>query len=76
MKKLVEYKNIAGQTLMICHGMGLHFCCLFVWFEVFHPIYGYGHVETVGSPNHTFSWASLTIMKLTSTSCTYTFACN
>ena len=35
----------------------------------------YGHVETVSSPNHTFSWASL-IKWLTSTLHEHTFACN
>ena len=30
------------------------------------PVHSYGHVETVSSSNHTFSWASLT-KRLTST---------
>ena len=38
------------------------------------PVNSYGHVETVSSPSHTFSSASL-IKWLTSTS-TNTFACN
>ena len=34
------------------------------------PVNSYDHVETVSSPNHTFSWASLT-KRLTSTLCIY-----
>ena len=34
------------------------------------PVNSYGHVETVISPNHTISWASLT-KGLTSTLCKY-----
>ena len=43
-----------------------------VWFDLIlnFPVNSYGHVGTVSSPNHTFSWASLT-KQLTSTSCTY-----
>ena len=40
--------------------------CLFLYVSV----NSYGHVETVSSPNHTFSLASLT-KGLTSTLCTY-----
>ena len=39
-------------------------------FYVLLPVNSYGHVETVSSPNHTFSWASLTKLS-TSTSCTH-----
>ena len=46
----------------------------FVWFEVYIPVNSYGHVETVSSPNCTFSWLSLTKL-FTSTLCTY-FDCN
>ena len=34
------------------------------------PVNSYGHVGTVSSPNHTFSWASLN-KRLTSASCTH-----
>ena len=34
------------------------------------PVNSYGHVRTVSSPNHTFTWASLTKW-LTGTLCTY-----
>ena len=33
---------------------------LFVWLRFYDPVNRYGHVETGGSPNHTFSLASLT----------------
>ena len=39
-------------------------------FEVYVPVNRYGDVETVSTPNHTFSWTSLP-KRLTSTSCTY-----
>ena len=44
----------------------------FFWFGLmlYVSVNSYGHVRTVSSPNHTFSWASLTKL-LTSTSCTY-----
>ena len=44
---------------------------MFVLFGLrfYDPVNSYGHVETVISPNHTFSWASL-IKRLTSTPCT------
>ena len=47
-----------------------------VWFDSYVPVNIYGHVGTVGSPNQTFSWASLT-KRLTSTKCVlcaHTFA--
>ena len=40
-----------------------------------HPSQQLSHARTVTSPNYTFSWASLT-KRLTSTSCTHSFACN
>ena len=43
-------------------------CCCFRCFTS--QVNSYGHGETVISPNHTFSWASLN-KQLTSTSCTY-----
>ena len=43
------------------------FVCLFCCFTS--QVNSYGHGGTVISPNHTFSWASLT-KQLTSTSCT------
>ena len=49
------------------------FVCL-VWFEVLLPSLKLWSVKTISSPNHTFSWASLT-KPFTSTVCTY-FACN
>ena len=45
------------------------FVCLLVLL-LYVPVNSYGHYETVSSPNHTFSWASLN-KQLTSTSCTY-----
>ena len=48
-------------------GQFLH--CLLVLL-LYVPVNSYGHYETVSSPNHTFSWASLN-KRLTSTSCTY-----
>ena len=39
------------------------------------PVNSYGHVRVVSSPYHTFSWASMTKC-LTTTSCTFFFACN
>ena len=45
--------------------------CLFIFDLSFYiPVNSYGHAETVSSPSHTFSWASLT-KQLTSTLCTY-----
>ena len=43
--------------------------CLF-GLMLYMPVNSYGHVGTVISINHTFSWASLTKL-LTSTLCTY-----
>ena len=40
------------------------------WLILYVSVNRYGLVETVSSPNHTFSWASLT-KRLTSTLCTY-----
>ena len=48
-----------GGVLNVCFGLRFYV-----------PVNSFGHVETVSSPNHTFSWASLT-KKFTSTSCTY-----
>ena len=46
----------------------------FVCLRFYFPDNSYGPVETVSSPNHTFSWASLT-KQLTSTYA-HTLACN
>ena len=46
----------------------MHFSLFGLMFYI--PVNSFGHVETVNSPNHTFSWASLT-KQLTSTLCTY-----
>ena len=56
-----KYQNLALHDIMI-----VLFGCLFCCFTF--QVNSYDHGGTVSSPNHTFSWTSLT-WRLTSTSC-------
>ena len=63
--------HIIIQIFMLPKGEAYR--CLF-GFGFYIPVNSYGHVETVSSPNYTFSWASLT--KPITSIFTDTFACN
>ena len=52
-------------SFVVCVQQSVFFCLM-----LYVSVNSYGHAETVSSPNHNFSWASLN-KRLTSTLCTY-----
>ena len=65
---IIAIKALTKQIIHVCLANSRMIVCLMCCFTS--QVNSYGHGETLSSPNHTFSWATLNKQK-TSTLCTY-----